>query len=200
KSGAVNDENTRDKFLNIINEETYRLNNLIEDLSILTDIENSKNKIKKEMINPNETIEEVIEFLYELADNKNIRIINKSNGNLPIIYGNEGWLKQMLINLIENAIKYTKANGKIIVTVYSIGNELIFKVKDNGIGIEKEYIDRIFERFFRVDKSRTKKIAGTGLGLAIVKHIVIQFNGKIKVNSEKNKGTEFKITLPLENR
>ncbi|MGO1368289.1 MAG: two-component system histidine kinase PnpS [Senegalia sp. (in: firmicutes)] len=200
KSGAVNDENTRDKFLNIIDEETSRLNTLIEDLSILTDIENRQNKIKKEKINPNETIEEVIEFLYELADNKNISIINKSNENLPYIYGNNGWLKQMLINLIENSIKYTKNNGKIIVTAYSNKSELIFKIKDNGIGIEKEYIDRVFERFFRVDKSRTKKIVGTGLGLAIVKHIVIQFNGKIKINSKKNEGTEFKITLPLQKK
>jgi len=199
KSGAVEDEQLRNKFLNIIDEETYRLNNLIEDLLILTDIENSKNKIKNEMINPNISINEVIEFLAELAVEKNIQIIDKVNGNLPIIYGNQGWFKQMLINLIDNAIKYTKPNGKIIITAYNVSDQLIISIKDTGIGIKKEYLDRLFERFFRVDKARSKKVAGTGLGLAIVKHIVIQFNGDIKVKSEIGKGTEFKIILPIRN-
>lgn len=200
KSGAVEDEKLRDKFLNIIDEETYRLNNLIEDLLILTDIENSKNKIKHEMINPNTSINEVIEFLTELAVEKNITIVDKVNGNLPVIYGNRGWFKQMLINLIDNAIKYTKPNGKIKITAYNVSDQLIISIKDNGIGIEKEYLDRLFERFFRVDKARSKKVAGTGLGLAIVKHIVIQFNGDIKVKSEIGKGTEFKIILPIRNK
>lgn len=200
KSGAVEDENLRNKFLNIIDEETYRLNNLIEDLLILTDIENSKNKIKHEIINPNISINEVIQFLTELAVEKNITIIDKVNGNLPDIYGNRGWFKQMLINLIDNAIKYTKPNGQITITAYNVSDQLIISIKDTGIGIEKEYLDRLFERFFRVDKARSKKIAGTGLGLAIVKHIVIQFNGDIKVKSEMGKGTEFKIILPIRNK
>ncbi|HQI17124.1 MAG TPA: ATP-binding protein, partial [Bacillota bacterium] len=110
--------------------------------------------------------------------------------------------KQMLINLIDNAVKYTPENGKVSIEAYKQSHDadldkLIIKVKDNGIGIPKQHIPRLFERFYRVDKARYRSIGGTGLGLAIVKHIVILFNGEIEVTSEVGKGTEFRIILPL---
>lgn len=198
KSGAAEKKELRDKFLNIIDIESSRLNSLIQDLLVLSDIENNRRKINKESINTNKAIFEVLEFLSELAKKKDIEIINKVNGNLPAIYGNRGWFKQMMINLVDNAIKYTPEGGKVIITAYTVDRNLIIKIKDTGIGIDKEHIDRLFERFYRVDKARSRRVGGTGLGLAIVKHIVIAFRGNIKVKSKLDEGTEFKISLPIE--
>ncbi|MBS4535397.1 PAS domain-containing protein [Clostridium sp. D2Q-14] len=199
KSGAADQKELRDKFLNIIDIESSRLNSLIEDLLILSDIENNSKTIKHESINVNYTIDEVIEFLSELAKKKNIKIINETKEKLPCVYGNRGWFKQMIINLIDNAIKYTPNGGRVNIKVYTVNNDLIMKIKDTGIGIDDEHIDRLFERFYRVDKARSKAVEGTGLGLAIVKHIVITFDGDIKVRSKINEGTEFEIKIPIEN-
>ncbi len=200
KNGAVEDEKIRNKFLDIIDIETNRLTLLIQDLLLLSEIENKNNKMKQEKINVNKSINEVNLFLGEIAKRKKIKIIEEIDENLPNIYGSPGWFKQMLINLIDNAIKYTPNGGEIRVISYYKRKHLIIKIKDTGIGIDKEHISRLFERFYRVDKARTRQIGGTGLGLAIVKHIVLSFKGRIELNSEVNKGTEFKITLPVKNR
>ncbi|MBS4540072.1 PAS domain-containing protein [Clostridium sp. D2Q-11] len=200
KAGAANNIELRDKFLNIIDIEASRLNSLIQDLLVLSDIENNKNILNEEDINVNNAINEVVDFLSELAKKKNIEIVNKINGNLPSVYGNRGWFKQMMINLVDNAIKYTTENGKVTIIAYTIDSELIIKIKDTGIGIEKEHIERLFERFYRVDKARSRRVGGTGLGLAIVKHIVIAFKGSIKVKSKINEGTEFKVAIPIEEK
>jgi len=104
-------------------------------------------------------------------------------------------LEQMFINLIDNAIKYTE-KGNVTVSLKQSYKKVIVKIKDTGIGIPKEHLDRIFERFYVVDKSRSKKLGGTGLGLSIVKHIVLLHNGKIDVKSSPGEGTEFTITFP----
>lgn len=197
KDGAAEDEKIRSKFLDIIDIEANRLTLLVQDLLLLSEIENKHNAMKQEKIDVNKSIQEVNLFLGELAKQKEIKIIGEVNENLPNIYGSLSWFKQMLINLIDNAIKYTPQGGEIKVTGYCNRNNLVIKIKDTGIGIDKEHISRLFERFYRVDKARTRQIGGTGLGLAIVKHIVLSFNGKIKVKSEVNQGTEFKITLPV---
>lgn len=200
KAGAANKKELRDKFLNIIDIESSRLSSLIEDLLVLSDIENNNNnKSKEENIDVNNTVNEIIEVLSELAKKKNIKISNKTNEKLPNIYGNKGWFKQMIINLVDNAIKYTPEGGIVTIIVYTLEENLIIKVKDTGIGIDKEHINRLFERFYRVDKARSRKVGGTGLGLAIVKHILITFKGDIKVVSKINKGTEFEIKIPIEN-
>lgn len=196
KDGAAENKEIRDKFLDIIDIESNRLTTLIQDLLLLSQIENKNNVSKEIDIKPNEAIGEVIDFLSEMARQKDIVIVNKVNNNLPIIKGNRGWFKQMIINLIDNGIKYTPNGGEVTVTGYSVGNSIIIKVKDTGIGISKKHISRLFERFYRVDKARSRKVGGTGLGLAIVKHIVLSFDGKIDIKSGINKGTEFTITIP----
>jgi two-component system phosphate regulon sensor histidine kinase PhoR len=108
-------------------------------------------------------------------------------------------MKQLLINLLDNAIKYTE-EGKITITCIEEDNKLVLRVKDTGIGIAKDHLSRIFERFYRVDKGRSRKQGGTGLGLSIVKHIVELYNGNIQVESEPGTGTEFKISLPYNNK
>ncbi|WP_427338513.1 two-component system histidine kinase PnpS [Caloranaerobacter sp. DY30410] len=198
KSGAVEDKEIRDKFLDIIDIETSRLTNLIEDLLLLSQIENSNEMIKKDVIDVNKSIEEVIQVLEELAKKKGVRLIEKVNRKLPYLRGNRGWFKQMLINLIDNGIKYTPEGGTVTITAYSTKNKLVIKISDTGIGIAKQHLPRLFERFYRVDKARSRKVGGTGLGLAIVKHIVLAFRGEISVKSKVNKGTEFIVSLPLD--
>lgn len=197
KDGAAENEAIRNKFLDIMDIEAKRLTFLIQDILLLSEIENKNSVLKQEKIDVSKSIHEVNQFLEGLANQKSIKIVEKVEENLPNIYGSIGWFKQMLINLIENSIKYTPNGGEIRVIVYSERKNLIIKIIDNGLGIDKEHITRIFERFYRVDKARTRQIGGTGLGLAIVKHIVISFKGEIEVQSEINTGTEFKITLPI---
>lgn len=136
------------------------------------------------------------DLTFDLAKNKNISYNYKFSNEKIYIRANRDYIKQIFLNLVDNAIKYTPENGKINVSIYDDNENIIISVKDNGMGIPSEDITRIFERFYRVDKARSRKIGGTGLGLAIVKHIVISLNGNIKVNSTINKGSEFIVTLP----
>ena len=137
--------------------------------------------------------------LKELAKKKNIAIKIDINKDIPYILGNSGWFKQMLLNLIDNAIKYTKEDGVVKISVDNDEDNMYIYVSDTGIGIDSEHLDRLFERFYRVDKSRTREVGGTGLGLAIVKHIVRSFEGTINIESQVNKGTKIYIILPLDN-
>ena len=111
--------------------------------------------------------------------------------------GNPDRVEQMLINLIENAIKYNKPGGSVTVQVFANAEEANVTISDTGIGIAEEHLPRMFERFYRVDKGRSRQMGGTGLGLAIVKHIVRSMHGEIEVHSKLGEGTEFLITLPL---
>ncbi len=198
KSGAINNEKVRDRFLNIIEIETERLTRLIDDLLTLSDIESNRlNFGKKEKISLNNVIGEISHMAEELAKQKNIKYSYEVEDDLPYLYGSKDWLKQLVLNLLENAIKYTPDGGEVKFFGYQRKNKIFIKVKDTGIGIPKKDIPRLFERFYRVDKARSRKIVGTGLGLAIVKHIVIAFNGEIRVKSEEGKGTEFTVRIPL---
>ncbi|SCX87913.1 two-component system histidine kinase PnpS [Alkaliphilus peptidifermentans] len=196
KSGTIEDEDTKMRFLDIIDIETERLTRLIDDILTLSEIENNSTKSIRSETYTTEAINEVTEIMRPIADGKKIDIITEVEGNLPIIYGNRDWFKQMLINLLDNAIKYTPQGGRVQINAYQKYNHVVIVVKDSGLGIPKNELPRLFERFYRVDKARSKKVIGTGLGLAIVKHIVLAFNGRIKVNSEVGKGTEFTIIIP----
>ncbi|AOT68448.1 two-component system histidine kinase PnpS [Geosporobacter ferrireducens] len=197
KNGAIDNEKVRNRFLDIIEIETERLSRLIDDLLSLSAIEHDRLSFTKEKIKVNEAIKEIREMVDGLAKQKKIKISFELDGSLPEIYGNPDWFKQMMINLVDNAIKYTQEGGGVKVLAYKRYENIIITVKDTGIGIPKEDIPRLFERFYRVDKARSKKAGGTGLGLAIVKHIVLSFDGEIKVNSELGKGSEFIVRIPL---
>ena len=190
------------RFLNIIENEADRLYRLINDILSLSELEQRIIKTKKESIDIEESIIEVMSMLKGQSEEKNIELSMDIQKGLDRLNGDPDKLKQMLINLIDNAIKYTPEKGKVVVEAHNLSGEngrdkVVIKVTDNGIGISSQHIPRLFERFYRVDKARSRKVGGTGLGLAIVKHIVILFNGEIKVTSEAGKGTEFKITLPV---
>ncbi|MCI6692718.1 MULTISPECIES: HAMP domain-containing sensor histidine kinase [unclassified Clostridium] len=186
----VEDIETRNKFLDIIDKETERLTNLINDILVLSNIEN--NKMKEEEFNPSEVIEDVINMFINQVNNKDVEIYFHDKGS-NVLLGDRDKFYQMMLNLVENAVKYSNNKAIINIRTYESQYYEYIEVEDNGIGIPKEDLPRIFERFYRVDKSRAK--GGTGLGLAIVKHIAKMFNGEVYVESVLNKGTKFTIKL-----
>lgn len=192
----VDDMETRNKFLKIIDDEAERLTRLINDILVLSDIEKDKKDIVMQSINLNKTIEDVCYLVNKSALDKNITI-SVIGDKLPDIKGVEDLYKQMIINLVDNAIKYTEHEGKVTIGTKIKDDKIILWVEDTGVGMEKEHLDRIFERFYRVDKARSRAEGGTGLGLAIVKHIVIGIKGKIDVQSKVGEGSKFVIEIPL---
>lgn len=200
KSGTIEDETVKMRFLDIIDIETERLTRLIDDILTLSEIENIQSKTVNQEINTYKMIQEVEMMIRPIAVNKGLTLMAEVDSNLPPLIANRDWFKQMLINLLDNAIKYTPQGGKIHLNAFQKYNNIIINVKDTGIGIPKKDIPRLFERFYRVDKARSRKVGGTGLGLAIVKHIVLSLGGKIKVNSDISKGTEFTVIIPIKKK
>lgn len=196
KNGAINDSTARVKFLDIIDVEADRLNRLITDLLTISELENKKQNVVVEDVDLNLCIDEIKDMMEGLAAQKNINLIFDKEENIPFVSGNYDKVKQLLINLIDNGIKYTPKGGRVQVKTYTERENVLLNVSDNGIGISKEHMPRLFERFYRVDKGRSRALGGTGLGLAIVKHIVANMNGSINVISEPGKGTSFIITMP----
>ncbi|AZT90223.1 PAS domain-containing protein [Caldicellulosiruptor changbaiensis] len=194
KDGAIEDREVAEKFLNIIEVEVERLVRLINDLLYLSEIENAKIQVTEDEVNVKEVVEECVELLRFKAEGKNVKIHLKLDDKLKVKI-HKDWLKQIFINLIDNAIVYNKENGEVIIEVERLDEKIAIRVKDTGIGIPQDEIERIFERFYRVDKGRSRKLGGTGLGLSIVKHIVELYNGKIYVTSEVGKGSEFTIVI-----
>lgn len=190
----VDDSETRDKFLGIIEEESDRLTRLIQDILSLYDIEKTQDK-QREIFDVNEIVESISILTEFEAKRRNIKFSIKGNIKEEF-YGNKDRFKQMILNLVDNAIKYSGQNTTITLSMFEDKNIIKIEVEDNGIGITEENLIRIFERFYRVDKARSRETGGTGLGLAIVKHIVHSFNGNINVTSKVGEGTKFTIVLP----
>lgn len=194
----VEDEETKNKFLKIINEETDRLTFLINDILTLSDIESGRDFLFQSF-DVKEVVEDVIALLEQLSNKRDIKLEYSCEENLNL-YGDKNKFKQMLINLGENAIKYSEENDEVFIELYRENGDVVVKVRDTGIGIEKEHIPRLFERFYRVDKARSRAKGGTGLGLAIVKHIVLGFNGTIDVKSKIDEGSTFIVRIPIKNK
>ncbi len=190
----VDDAETKEKFLNIINEEAERLTRLITDILTLSHIEQQK-EIKKEEINVNKIVEDVYNLMKNTADAKGIQLSIQEQ-NIKTLIGDADRFKQMLINLVDNAINYSESGDSVCIGMESKADRCVLWVVDTGVGIAKEQIPRLFERFYRVDKARSRAKGGTGLGLAIVKHIVLNFNGKIYVESELGNGSKFIVEIP----
>ncbi|MEN2775641.1 ATP-binding protein [Acetivibrio clariflavus] len=195
KNGAINNKDVSMRFLDIIDIEAERLHELINDILVLSEIENKQSDTDLERVELNSIIEGVFEIMQNIANDKNIVLINNSSEKV-FIKANRNRMKQMILNLVDNAVKYNVPSGSVTVSAENAGGKVIICVKDTGIGIPSQHIPRIFERFYRVDKGRSRNMGGTGLGLSIVKHIVNLYNGVINVNSEVGKGTEFIIQLP----
>ena len=194
KQGAIRNEEYARKFLDIIDIEAERLYTLIQDILLLAEIE-AGNDYNIEECDVNSIVSESLELLCRKAQEKKLALIFEPEPYVKPFSCNPDRMKQLLINLVDNAVKNTE-KGSVTVRCKCINNHLMISVKDTGIGIPKEHLSRIFERFYRVDKGRSRKMGGTGLGLSIVKHIVEMYNGDIFIDSEVNEGTEFIIKLP----
>lgn len=191
----VKDDEKRIEFLDIIDEEVERLTRLINDILTLSHIEAHK-EMKQEMFFIDEIVNNVYNLMNNTAKNKDISLSIIKNSHIELS-GDKDRFKQMLINLVDNAIKYSESNDSVYVSSTVEDNMSIIVVEDTGLGISKEHRKRLFERFYRVDKARSRAKGGTGLGLAIVKHIVLNFGGTIEVESKLGEGSKFIIKLPL---
>ena len=196
KSGAIEDTEIAAHFLDIIDIEAERLYILINDILQLSEIEAMRKDENVSKHYLKDILSEVMLILENAANKKNITLEVNSDPDIVILV-NKDRIKQMLINLIDNAIKYNFENGTVFINAVKVSGKLVISIKDTGIGIPEAHQSRIFERFHRVDKGRSRNMGGTGLGLSIVKHIVNLYSGDIRVISEPGKGSEFIIQLPL---
>lgn len=197
QNGAIDNPPMAHKFLRIIMMETERLTRLINDILSISKLESGDDEVSVERLRLDKMAFDVADMLSIHASEKEVTINCHMNNEPVNIMGNSDRVEQMLINLIENGIKYNKPGGSVTVQVFSNGIEANVAISDTGIGIAEENLPRLFERFYRVDKGRSRQMGGTGLGLAIVKHIIRSMGGEIEVHSKLGEGTEFLITLPL---
>ena len=197
ENGAIDNPEMAHKFLRIIMLETERLTRLINDILSISKLESGRDEVAIERLRLDKMAYDVADMLTIHAEEKEVSIDCHLNRTPVNIMGNPDRVEQMLINLIENAIKYNKPGGSVTVQVFTNGVTASVAISDTGIGIAAENLPRLFERFYRVDKGRSRQMGGTGLGLAIVKHIVRSMNGDIEVHSALDEGTEFLITLPV---
>jgi len=193
---AFNDKEKSDKFISIIKEHSDRLGYMVDDLLSLSELELSDDSVHKSEFDLKKLIDEIsLGFGHALSEKKQKLTVNSAGGDFRI-EADRDKIEQVFANLIDNAIKYTKESGRIEISLREQDQAVCTTFQDNGIGIPKEHRDRIFERFYRVDKARSRELGGTGLGLSIVKHIVLAHNGKIAIESELNKGTRVSVTFP----
>lgn len=194
--GAVNDKNVRIKFLKKAAKSLDGLDVLVQDLLTLSQIETGDIKMHFENFDLYRLCHDIIDQFEEKAENKKIRLTLNDDHKRILVYADKQRISQVVTNFVSNAINYTPEGGAVSID-FDLGKKNVTTfVKDNGEGIPKEHLDRIFERFYRVDKSRSREKGGTGLGLAIVKHILEGHHSKAEVSSELGKGSTFSFKLP----
>lgn len=195
---SVDDKELSGRFLSVIIKEADRMTRIVKDLLTLSRLDETQTENKEpDAIDLQLLLEGVAEKMYITAKKKNQTITCKSISAVPKFYSDRDKIEQLVINIVSNAIKYTPEGGKIDIVSGIMINDAFIKVTDNGIGIPKENIPRLFERFYRVDKARSRDTGGTGLGLAISKQLSDNLGGEITINSDVGKGTEVLITLPV---
>ncbi len=201
---ARDDAKAREMFLGMMGKEVTRMTNLVSDLLSLSKVEVKERRAPKKMVDPNLIIGEACESATAYAHKRGKALAVHSAAKLPEIPGNHGDLVRMLINLMENAVNYSRERSEITLaarfekTNSPLGRPAVcISIRDQGEGIAAEEIPRLTERFYRVDKSRSRNVGGTGLGLAIVKHILRRHRGRIEITSVPGEGSEFRVWLPL---
>jgi two-component system sensor histidine kinase VicK len=195
--GALENKEHAIKFLKVIDSESERMTRLVKDLLQLSKLEYDSIQWNMKKISIYKIVSECVYRMNISAEQKNQMLEFNSDLDIPEIMGDRDRIEQVIVNILSNAIKYTHENGKIIINLSLKENEIIVNVTDNGIGIPKEDLPRLFERFYRVDKARSRMLGGTGLGLSIARQIVEAHKGKIKIQSEYGQGTQVFISLPV---
>jgi len=223
-NGALKDPDTAARFLTIIDRHSERLSRLIDDLLTLSNLELGTVELRRDEIALAELTSEVFEVVKDKAERGGVKLLQEFPPELPMLLGDSDRLQQVLLNLIDNAIKYTPAGGIVTVAAETVqspdstvrilqsqgqnpgemeidveleGEWIEVTVADTGCGIPETEIPRLTQRFYRVDKARSRKLGGTGLGLAIVKHIVQAHGGSLHIESQLNQGTTVRLFLPL---
>ena len=196
ETGVINDKDASKKALDKIHDEVNNMSTLINDILMISRLENKDVDVIKHPVHLTPLVDEIIDTMQVEIDKKHLQVDKELE---DITYtSNHQHMHQLLSNLITNAIKYNVDGGKIIIKSYQFGRNIIIEVSDTGRGISKIDQGRVFERFFRCDQGRDKETGGTGLGLAIVKHIVQYYQGNITLTSKLHEGTTYKVTLPME--
>jgi two-component system phosphate regulon sensor histidine kinase PhoR len=195
--GAMKDKKVREKYLKRAAKGVERLISIVKDLDLITQFESGIKTVDKTDFNIYELVENVFELMEFESEKNNIKLQYENDNSTPIyVYADQERILQVLTNLVVNSIKYGSNNGYTKVVIEDLNKEkVIIKVIDDGEGIEKKHLPRLFERFYRIDKNRSRKKGGSGLGLSIVKHIIEAHNEQIFVKSEIGEGTEFSFTL-----
>lgn len=190
------DKDTQNRFLNVIAEEARRMAKLVTDLLTLSRFDNNQVLQEKVRFDLGELVKQCQEKVQIEIDKKGHKVECFVTADVPKVYADKEGIERVVLNILTNSIKYTPEGGNIKIYVGFVYNDAYIKVIDNGLGIPEEDLNRIFERFYRVDKARTRQMGGTGLGLSIAKEILDKNNGTIDIKSEKGKGTEVVIRIP----
>ena len=190
------DKETQTNFLNVISTEARRMAKLVTDLLTLSKFDNNEMKVEKTEFDLGELVKECQKKLQLEIDKKNLQTECFVTASVPLVYANKDGIERVVLNILTNSIKYTPQNGKIKIYVGFVYNDAYIKIIDTGLGIPEEDLSRIFERFYRVDKARTRELGGTGLGLSIAKEILDKNNGSIDIKSVVGEGTEVVIRIP----
>jgi len=193
--GGINDTEINLKYLYRANKSIERMINIIDDLEVISSLESELNQLDFQSFNIVNLINEVFDAFEIMANDMKIKLelVNESRSNFVLADQNK--IQQVFLNLISNSIKYGNHNGRTVVRLFDMDDKMLIEIEDNGIGIAEDSLNRLFERFYRVDKNRSREIGGTGLGLAIVKHILEGHNQKINVESKFGYGTKFSFIL-----
>jgi len=192
--GALEDKENATRFLRTIKGHSERLNSLVDDLLTLSRIELGDITIKKASVNPEQIVDTVFMTLREKADKKGLYLKKSIAAGIQEIHADKDRLIQIILNLVDNGIKFTEKGGVTVGMDYS-GGRLVLYVQDTGVGIPKSHLHRLGERFYRVDRTRSRELGGTGLGLAIVKHLVNAHEWNMWIESEPGRGTKVNITI-----
>ena len=193
--GGLQDDTINMKYLQRADKSVERMINIVEDLEVISRLETEQSELDIQSFNINNLVNEVFEQLEIQAQEMDISFELNNQSNTNFANGDRAKLQQVFINLVSNSIKYGKKGGKTIVRILDMDDNILVEVADNGIGIDQVSLSRLFERFYRVDKNRSREIGGTGLGLAIVKHILEGHNQTISVRSTKGVGSTFSFIL-----
>ncbi len=188
------------RILRVMERHSKRLGLLVDDLLSLAQLESSNTNLEIGQVQLSELFDHVLRDWKKKLGEKNLKVIIDLPPDAPSICADETRLQEVLYNLLENAVKYSRANGEIRLQAARRGSEIVLSVSDDGIGISKDDLPRIFERFYRADKARSRELGGTGLGLAIVKHIAQLHGGRVEAESELERGTTIRVLLPIATR
>lgn len=195
ESGLIQDEAMKADFARRIKKEAVNMTSLINDILMISRLESKEAEVTFSDVRISPLLEDIVESLKPMAALSQVYI--HADCQPLMIRANAQQMKELISNLVSNAVKYNRPGGQVWVSIRETDGQMVIRVKDNGVGIPEEALDRIFERFYRVDKGRSRKQGGTGLGLSIVKHIVNFYHGSIKVASKPEEGSEFTVSIPM---